>query len=480
MYGMPARVSVSAAWSITGSDRRRRPLWPWKVASGASSSRATARASARWIHASGCSRQGSRRTTTLLAAVRKPVAEPDLQALNGFLHRAAERQRQPGAIGLVQHDGHVLLGPRHAGELGALVHRPVLRARTMQRLAQLLRVDAERFAEAQAFVVRRGAGPEDEVVDHLADLAGARGAEVEDVRGKGAERRPAAFACLLVAGAEDEELAFLRRALAARERRIEQHDLPLAQALGQFNGIARRYRGTDGDDQARSRGFHDAACAVERGFDLVVEADDDDHDVARLRHFARRAKHRDTERGGVSPRRVNRVVAGDAVPLGDEMLRHRRAHLAQPEHSNSAYCVHRHVSASIASRRITTVIKWVRIVASLALAVVAVPVLAQSWPTKPVRFVLSLGPGSGADIGARLYADRLTKMWGHPVVVENRPGGDGVIAINAVIQAKDDHALLWGPTANFVGHPYSLDQLPYDPKELVPVARVSEIGRAHV
>jgi tripartite-type tricarboxylate transporter receptor subunit TctC len=90
-----------------------------------------------------------------------------------------------------------------------------------------------------------------------------------------------------------------------------------------------------------------------------------------------------------------------------------------------------------------------------------------------VKFILSLGPGSGADLGARLYADRLTKMWGQPVVVENRPGGDGVIAINAVIQAKDDHTLLWGPTANFVGHPYSLDQMPYDPKELVPVARVT-------
>jgi tripartite-type tricarboxylate transporter receptor subunit TctC len=42
-----------------------------------------------------------------------------------------------------------------------------------------------------------------------------------------------------------------------------------------------------------------------------------------------------------------------------------------------------------------------------------------------------------------------------------------------VIQAKDDHTLLWGPTANFVGHPYSLDKMPYDPGELVPVARVS-------
>jgi tripartite-type tricarboxylate transporter receptor subunit TctC len=98
---------------------------------------------------------------------------------------------------------------------------------------------------------------------------------------------------------------------------------------------------------------------------------------------------------------------------------------------------------------------------------------AQTWPHKPVRFIVSLGPGSGADLGARLYAERLTARWSQPVVVENRPGGDGVIAINAVIQAKDDHTLLWGPTSNFVGHPYSLDRMPYDPKELVPVARVS-------
>jgi tripartite-type tricarboxylate transporter receptor subunit TctC len=114
-----------------------------------------------------------------------------------------------------------------------------------------------------------------------------------------------------------------------------------------------------------------------------------------------------------------------------------------------------------------------RIALGLVAAALSFQLHAQAWPSKPVRLIVSLGPGSGTDIGARLYADRLTKMWGQPVVVENRPGGDGVIAINAVIQAKDDHVLLWGPTANFVGHPYSLDRLPYDPNELVPVARVS-------
>jgi len=115
----------------------------------------------------------------------------------------------------------------------------------------------------------------------------------------------------------------------------------------------------------------------------------------------------------------------------------------------------------------------IRIAAAALLAALSLGASAQSWTSKPVRLICSLGPGSGADLGARLYADRLTKMWGQPVVVENRPGGDGVIAINAVIQAKDDHTLLWCPTANFVGHPYSFDKLPYDPNELVPVARVS-------
>src|SRR5918995_1331941 len=98
---------------------------------------------------------------------------------------------------------------------------------------------------------------------------------------------------------------------------------------------------------------------------------------------------------------------------------------------------------------------------------------AQSWPQRNVKFILPLGPGSGADITARMLADRLTKQWAQAVVVENRPGADGVIAINAVIAARDDHTLLYGPASSFVGHPYTLEKVPYDPKELVPVARVS-------
>ena len=112
-------------------------------------------------------------------------------------------------------------------------------------------------------------------------------------------------------------------------------------------------------------------------------------------------------------------------------------------------------------------------IVSSALALLATPAQAQTWPQRTVRFVVPLGPGAGADISARLLADRLTRQWAQPVVVENRPGGDGVLAINAVLAARDDHVLLYGPTSSFVGHPYTLDRLPYDPADLLPVARVS-------
>ena len=90
-----------------------------------------------------------------------------------------------------------------------------------------------------------------------------------------------------------------------------------------------------------------------------------------------------------------------------------------------------------------------------------------------MKFILTLGPGSGADIGARLLADRLTKKWNQPIVIENRPGGDGTVAINAFVGAQDDHVLLFAPSSSFIGHPYQHDNLPYKPSDLAPIARVS-------
>jgi tripartite-type tricarboxylate transporter receptor subunit TctC len=110
--------------------------------------------------------------------------------------------------------------------------------------------------------------------------------------------------------------------------------------------------------------------------------------------------------------------------------------------------------------------------AAIVLLCGVVPTQAQTWPQRPVKLILPLGPGSGADISARLYADRLTKRWGQSVVVENRPGADGIVAINAFITARDDHTLLFGPSSAFVAHPYLHEKLPYDQRELNPIARV--------
>jgi tripartite-type tricarboxylate transporter receptor subunit TctC len=107
------------------------------------------------------------------------------------------------------------------------------------------------------------------------------------------------------------------------------------------------------------------------------------------------------------------------------------------------------------------------------LVVIVSPSQAQNWPQRPVKFILPLGPASGVDIGARLFADRLSARWGKPVVVENRPGGDGIVAVTAFLSARDDHTLLFAPTSAFTAHPYLHDKLPYDPRELQPIARVS-------
>lgn len=112
--------------------------------------------------------------------------------------------------------------------------------------------------------------------------------------------------------------------------------------------------------------------------------------------------------------------------------------------------------------------------AFLALAFAAsVPAQAQSWPTRTVKFIVPFGPGAGADIGARLFAERLTAKWGQPVVVENRPGGDAIVSINAFLGANDDHTLWFGPAGSFIVHPFVYAKLNYNPADLIPIARVS-------
>ena len=101
---------------------------------------------------------------------------------------------------------------------------------------------------------------------------------------------------------------------------------------------------------------------------------------------------------------------------------------------------------------------------------------AQTYPQRTVKFILPFGPASGTDIAARMVADRLSARWGKPVVIENRPGGDGLVSINAFIAANDDHTLLWVPVGTFAVHPYGRDTMPYSAdRDLLPVSSVTTL-----
>ena len=99
----------------------------------------------------------------------------------------------------------------------------------------------------------------------------------------------------------------------------------------------------------------------------------------------------------------------------------------------------------------------------------------QNWPQRPVRLVLPFGAGSATDVAARLMTDKLQAKWGQPVVIENRPGADGLLAINAFLQANDDHVLLYSSSASFMAHPYTLDKMTYNfARDMTPIARVTD------
>jgi tripartite-type tricarboxylate transporter receptor subunit TctC len=114
--------------------------------------------------------------------------------------------------------------------------------------------------------------------------------------------------------------------------------------------------------------------------------------------------------------------------------------------------------------------------AAAALPAAARVATAQTYPARAVRFIVPFGPASGTDITARLFADRLAARWGRPVVVENRPGGDSIVAISAFVGANDDHTLLFVPVGTFAVHPFLYEKLPYDAeRDLMPIAGVTTI-----
>lgn len=101
--------------------------------------------------------------------------------------------------------------------------------------------------------------------------------------------------------------------------------------------------------------------------------------------------------------------------------------------------------------------------------------VANTYPERPIRMIVPYPPGSGTDTVARFIAKQLEEKLSQSIVVESKPGGNAIIAAQAVIQSKPDgYTLLWaanGPvTTNVAMH----KKLPYDPlTDLVPVARLA-------
>jgi tripartite-type tricarboxylate transporter receptor subunit TctC len=95
------------------------------------------------------------------------------------------------------------------------------------------------------------------------------------------------------------------------------------------------------------------------------------------------------------------------------------------------------------------------------------------WPQRTVKLVVPLGPASGADVTARLLADQLSRRWGQAVIVEDRPGADGIVGVMAFINGADDHALLFAPTGAFTASPFLHQNLSFKPDRLAPIARVT-------
>ena len=96
---------------------------------------------------------------------------------------------------------------------------------------------------------------------------------------------------------------------------------------------------------------------------------------------------------------------------------------------------------------------------------------AREWPTRPVKVIVPFGPGSGTDLVARLLAPRLSEQWRQPVVVDNRPGADGIAGVQAFASANDQHTLLFTPAGQVTLSPLLHERLPFDPiRDLVPIA----------
>jgi tripartite-type tricarboxylate transporter receptor subunit TctC len=119
-------------------------------------------------------------------------------------------------------------------------------------------------------------------------------------------------------------------------------------------------------------------------------------------------------------------------------------------------------------------VRWFSCVAMVALGLAAGAAPAQTYPTKPIRWIAPFPPGGGTDVISRTIAQKLTEAWGQQVIVENRPGSGGTIGLaTAAKSAPDGYTVVLGQLANVGIAPGLYAKLPYDPvKDLAPVSLV--------
>src|SRR5262245_34729129 len=113
------------------------------------------------------------------------------------------------------------------------------------------------------------------------------------------------------------------------------------------------------------------------------------------------------------------------------------------------------------------------LLASIALAALAEPAAAADWPQKPVRIIFPYAAGSAGDAAARLVAKGLGDFFGQAFIVENRVGGNGALAAEAVARAPaDGYTLLWATPPQITIAP-AIAKVPYDAvKDFAPISAV--------
>ncbi len=121
---------------------------------------------------------------------------------------------------------------------------------------------------------------------------------------------------------------------------------------------------------------------------------------------------------------------------------------------------------------------WVGLFVLFTLGIAAPAAFAQAYPSRPVRVVVQYPPGGTPDIYGRIMSAELSKLWGQPVVVENRTGASGTIGTDLVAKAAPDgYTLLFASDAAITIVPHLMTKLPYDPvRDLQPISNVAQGG----